>query len=222
MAMTGPDPEDLTARARIRDAALRHFGEHGFDRATIRGIAETAGVSSGLVRHHFGSKEALRDACDAYLAKALNSINDQVRADSAPDDVNYVAVAGAAFGPYQRYLARALTEGRAAPLFDKLVELGAQWLVDADTKRPDPPDVSREARATVSAAMSLSIAVLHEHVSRGLGVDVFTPEGEDALARVLLDIYSHPILSPEEAAAIRARLPKGGNGYPNSRKAHDD
>ncbi|WP_281356754.1 TetR/AcrR family transcriptional regulator [Amycolatopsis anabasis] len=211
MALTEPDPEDLTARARIRDAALRHFGEHGFDRSTIRGIAETAGVSSGLVRHHFGSKEALRDACDAYLAKALHRINDQVKADRAPGEVNYVAVAGASFGPYQRYVARALTEGRAAPLFDKLVELGAQWLAEADTKRSDPPEVAREARATVGAAMSLAVTVLHEHVSRGLGVDVFSPEGADLLARVLLDLYSHPYLSPEEAAVLRSRLPQGGN-----------
>ena len=63
--MTRTDPEDLTARARIRDAALLHFGEQGFDRATIREIARTAGVSSGLVRHHFGSKQALREACAA-------------------------------------------------------------------------------------------------------------------------------------------------------------
>lgn len=56
-----PEPEDLTARARIRDAALKHFTESGFAKATIRDIARTAGVSPGLVRHHFGSKEGLRE-----------------------------------------------------------------------------------------------------------------------------------------------------------------
>lgn len=207
------DPDDLTARARIREAALLQFGELGFERATIRGIAETAGVSSGLVRHHFGSKEALRDACDEYLVKAVVQINDQVRASPTPPDENYVAVAGAAFGPYQRYVARALTEGRAAPLFDKLVELSAQWLTELDAKRPDPPTVSRQARATVGAAMALSVSILHEHVSRGLGVPAFSPEGADLLARALLDLYSHPYLTPEEAAEHLARLP---------RKAHDD
>ena len=222
MTVVRPDPEDLTARARIRDAALRHFGEHGFDRATIRGIAEAAGVSSGLVRHHFGSKEALRDACDAYLAGALQRINEQARADRAPGGVNYVAVAQAAVGPYRRYVARALTEGRSAPLFDTLVELGAQWLAEADQKRPDSPGASREARATVGAAMALSIAVLHQHVSRGLGVDVFSPEGDEVLSRVLLDLYSHPLLSPAEAAAIRARLPGRGHDAPDSRKARHD
>ena len=55
-------PGDLTARARIRDAAIRHFADEGYERTTIRGIAVTAGVSPGLLRHHFGSKEELRRA----------------------------------------------------------------------------------------------------------------------------------------------------------------
>ncbi|MEU9116563.1 TetR/AcrR family transcriptional regulator [Streptomyces sp. NPDC048483] len=206
--MAGPDPEDLTARARIRDAALQHFGEHGFDRATIRGIAETAGVSSGLVRHHFGSKEALRDACDAYLAKALERINDQVRTDGATEGVNYVAVAGATFGPHQAYIARALSEGRATSLFDKLVELSQQWLAELDDRRSDAPEVPLKDRAVVAAAMALSIAVLHQQVSRGLGVDVLSPQGAEVLAPILLDLYSHPSLSPEEAAELRSRLSK--------------
>ena len=41
-----PAPDDLTARARIRQAALSQFAEHGFERTTIRGIAAEAGVSS--------------------------------------------------------------------------------------------------------------------------------------------------------------------------------
>lgn len=58
---SGVADEDLTARARIRNAALRHFTEYGFDRSSIRDIAAAAGVSSGLVRHHFGSRDQLRD-----------------------------------------------------------------------------------------------------------------------------------------------------------------
>lgn len=212
------EPGDLTGQARIRDAALRLFGEQGFDRATLRGIAEAAGVSPGLVRHHFGSKEGLRDACDAYLAKTVERINEQVRTDETPGQVNYVAVAGAAFGPYRSYVVRALVEGRAAPLFDTMVELSEPWLAEADQQRPDPPDVSTKARATVGAAMALSISLLQHHVSRGLGVDVFSPEGEHLLARVLLDLYSHPYLTPQEAAEIRSRLP----GPPRSREGSDD
>ena len=53
---------DLTAAARIRDAAIEQFGEHGFG-VGLRTIAEAAGVSAALVIHHFGSKDGLRKAC---------------------------------------------------------------------------------------------------------------------------------------------------------------
>ena len=76
-AIGGTAFEDLTARARIRDAALRLFGDRGTDGTTIRDIAATAGVSGGLVRHHFGSKEGLRDACDAYALDSLMRLKEQ-------------------------------------------------------------------------------------------------------------------------------------------------
>ncbi|MGA4992714.1 TetR/AcrR family transcriptional regulator [Nonomuraea bangladeshensis] len=209
MTTSGPDTQDLTARARIRDAALRHFGEHGFDRATTRAIAETAGVSPGLLRHHFGSKQALREACDAHLVKLISRINEQAAADMAAggvNGVNHVAASLAALGPYQRYLARALTEGRAEPVFDAMVRMSEQWLAGLDERRSDVPFAGRKARATVGTAMALAVGILHEHVSRGLGADVSGEEGAHLLALTLLDLYSHPWLSPDEAAAYRDAL----------------
>lgn len=47
------------SRKRILAAALAEFGEHGYDRATIRSIAERAGVDSALVHHYFGTKADL-------------------------------------------------------------------------------------------------------------------------------------------------------------------
>lgn len=41
------------------DAARTAFAAHGFDRATIRGIATAAGVDPALVHHYFGSKGKL-------------------------------------------------------------------------------------------------------------------------------------------------------------------
>jgi AcrR family transcriptional regulator len=40
-------------------AARTAFAERGFDGATIRGIASSAGVDPALVHHYFGSKDAL-------------------------------------------------------------------------------------------------------------------------------------------------------------------
>ncbi|MFC4531986.1 TetR/AcrR family transcriptional regulator [Sphaerisporangium dianthi] len=208
MTATGPDPEDLTARARIREAALRHFGEHGFERATIRDIAATAGVSSGLVRHHFGSKQGLREACDDHLVKLVRRFNDRVKADTTYADLSYVPASRAALKPYQRYMARALAEGSAAPLFDEMVRMTEEWLADIDAKRADPSPVDLRTRATLGTAMALAIPVLYEHVSRVMGVDIFSPEGDRLLSRAMLDIYSHPLISPEEAAVLNDALDK--------------
>ncbi|MBP2707522.1 TetR family transcriptional regulator [Microbispora sp. RL4-1S] len=185
---------------------MRQFGEHGFNGATIRGIAADAGVSPGLVRHHFGSKQGLREACDDYLIRLIRRFNDQVRADTTHTDVSYVAASRAALRPYQRYLTRALVEGAAASVFDEMVRLSEEWLAEADAKRPDPPRVDVRARATLGTAMALAVPMLHEHVARGMGVDLFSPEGDRLLSRAMLDIYSHPMLTPEEAAALAAAI----------------
>src|SRR5437867_3678661 len=49
-------PSDLTGAARIRDAALRQFAARGVAAASIRHVAKAAGVSPGLVQHHFRSR----------------------------------------------------------------------------------------------------------------------------------------------------------------------
>jgi hypothetical protein len=62
------------------------------------------------------------------------------------------------------------------------------------------------ARAAVQTAFALSIGMLAGHVSRDLGTDINTPEGEQLLQRTLLDLYSHPLISPEQADRYRAQL----------------
>ena len=47
------------ARNAIVEAALAAFAEHGFHGATTRNIANAAGVSQGLLHHHFGGKDGL-------------------------------------------------------------------------------------------------------------------------------------------------------------------
>lgn len=49
----------LDSRDRLLEAALSAFAELGFHGATVRDIAKRAGVSQGLMTHHFGDKERL-------------------------------------------------------------------------------------------------------------------------------------------------------------------
>jgi AcrR family transcriptional regulator len=56
---SGRRPGESSARDDIHAAAAAEFAEHGYDRATIRGIAARACVDPALVIHYFGSKDAL-------------------------------------------------------------------------------------------------------------------------------------------------------------------
>jgi AcrR family transcriptional regulator len=200
--------EDLTARARIRQAALAQFAEHGYERTTIRSIAAAAGVSPGLLRHHFGSKEALRDAVDAHVLQEMRRLSDEVTKDSERGDLGPAAVSREAVRPFQGYLVRALMDGSPsiATMFDEMIAVTEHWIARADENRSDPPFADRRTRAAVFNAMALGVPLLHEQLSRVLGVDTFSPEGDRQVALALLDIYSHALLSPELAASARAGL----------------
>ena len=76
-----------------------------------------------------------------------------------------------------------------------------QWLARADDARSDPPTVDRRIRAALVTAMAAGIPLLHEHVSRALGFDMFAPEGERLVALGLLDLYSHNLIDEDITSA---------------------
>lgn len=201
--------QDLTARARIRNAALRYFTEYGFDRATIRDIARAAGVSPGLVRHHFGSKDELRKACDAHALEALHAYVERAMTDEGLNDPGTIAEARDPLHPYQRYLARALIDESeaAAQIFDEMVTMTEQLLQRIDAQRPDPPVADLRARSALTVAMALGIPAFQTHISRSIGADIFSPEGDRRIVLAVLDIQSRPTISPDTARTLAQGLP---------------
>jgi AcrR family transcriptional regulator len=196
--------EDLTARARIRDAALRLFADRGVDGSTIRDIAAQAGVSPGLVRHHYGSKEALRDACDEYALDQLMAIKAEAVVDGHLAEPGFLgAVQPTLLGLY-RYFARALLDGSQAAgrMFDEMVELTETWM------HANRPGQARDphAYAAVLVAMQIGMLGMHEHLSRALGADILTPPGHARMTRGAVDLHSQPLLTPEQAAAAHLAL----------------
>lgn len=195
---------DLTARARIRDAALRLFAERGMEGATIRDIARAAGVSGGLVRHHFGSKDELRAACDSYALDQLMQIKQQAVLGGQLDNPGFFAAAHPTVLLTYRYFARSLVDGSpaAAAMFDEMVDLGEAWLT---THHPGEIENPR-AYSAILIAMETGLLAMHEQLSRALGADIFSPEGHLRMTRAKISFYSHPLLSPELAAQARAAI----------------
>ena len=195
--------EDLTARARIRDAALALFAERGMDRATIRDIAKAAGVSGGLVRHHFGSKDGLRAACDSYALDQLMQIKEQA-VDGQLANPSFMSAAHPTVLLLYRYLARSLVDGSpaAAAMFDEMVELGEAWLTRHNPGQMADP----RGYSAVLVAMQTGMLMMHGQLSRWLGADIFTADGHLRLTEAMIDFFSQPLLSPELADQARAAV----------------
>ena len=125
MAMRSARSDDVTARARIRDAGVLLFGHDGYERASVRAVASAAGVSPALVIHHFGSKNGLRVECNRYVAEEFLGRNeDLIRGpEAAVSAMERWLTDIEQFQPLIDYLARMLSEESAAAdeLFDVLL-----------------------------------------------------------------------------------------------------
>ena len=66
-----PPPDDRTAKARIRDAAILLVATQGSAALTARAVANAADVSPALVTHHYGSMDGLEEACDHHVAAVI-------------------------------------------------------------------------------------------------------------------------------------------------------
>ena len=67
-----PRPRSEDKRARIIDAAMRHFAEQGYHAARVSDIASALGIAKGSIFQHFGSKDGL--FLEAYK-KAVRSFS---------------------------------------------------------------------------------------------------------------------------------------------------
>lgn len=195
-------PDDLTARARIRDAALHRFGEVGFKAATVRGIAERAGVSAALVVHHFGSKEGLREVVDDHLA-------DQIRRDKfaamtgalAPDE-RTMRDSARESAPALAYLSRALTEDAEVGrhLYDRLYRDALAYLQAGEEAGLIQPTSQPEARAAALLNAGLAQTLLQHHLQRVLGAADQTA-ALMSIAGPMLDLYTDGLFTDDRIRA---------------------
>lgn len=131
---------DLTAAARIRDAAIEQFGEHGFG-VGVRAIAKTAGVSPALVIHHFGSKDGLLKACDDYIAEQIRASKSEAMRSHDPATWLAAMAEVESYAPMMAYLVRSMQNGGdlAKQLWQQMIANTESYLaegVQAGTLKP--------------------------------------------------------------------------------------
>jgi AcrR family transcriptional regulator len=202
------DDPDLTAVARIRNAALDRFPRYGFKGTTVRGVADDAGVSPGLIVHHFGTKEGLRSACDEYVIEQIRTVKEDAITSGRLDDPATMAGAFSIAPQLMRYMGWSLASGSpaAAALFDELVEESIRLSKLAQKHGAMEPSSDLRARCAVQLAMQMGALVMHEHLSRALGEDLLSHEGLMRVSRATLELFSGAMFAPGRAEAMRKAL----------------
>lgn len=196
--MRSVPPQDVTAVARIRGAAMELFATEGFKSTTVRAIAERADVSPALVVHHYGSKNGLRSACDEYLLAYFKQAKTEAMTSARMPDVRTYLADHPEFLALYGYLLRVLREGgpAAEDLFDRMCHDVEGYLALGETAGTIRPYADGQARAVISTAMAFGLVLFEGEIARRLGGRALTdPPVLARYADFILDLYTHGLLN---------------------------
>lgn len=196
--------DDRTAKAVIRDEAMRLFAVRGADAVTIRDIAAAASVSPALVIQHYGSKDGLRGAVDTHVVALFEGMIAQVtRADLAhPEDNSSLYQVAATFfppgSPMPGYLGRLLVSDSEAgtTLFRGLFQVARVGLDRMIATGTASGGADADARAAFLLANDLAVIILHARLADVLGADPLAADGMARWAPEVLAVYSGGLNSP--------------------------
>lgn len=173
--------DDHSSIERIRSAALRSFATYGASATSLRTVAEAAGVSVGLVQHHFTNKAGLIKAVDDHVLGVVIAIIARPvpgpPADSLTEMGNRVTQLVAEHPEVVDYFGRALIDGSplGVMIFDTLAANGtARWHRRSE-RGETRPDVDLTWAAINSLVLPLGTLILRTHVERHLPEPLSTP-----------------------------------------------
>lgn len=199
MRSAHPTPDDLTARARIRDAAVERFGRDGFG-VSLRTIAQDAGVSAPLVLHHFGSKDRLRAACDAHVLATIAAHKQDVVGPSGADHLLVELAQVESHAPLVGYVLRSVQHGGALgrAFVEACVADAEEYLragVAAGTIRPSRDEGARARLLTQQALGGMLVALTLEPADDPADLGRRLRAHLDAVALPALELYTDGLLT---------------------------
>lgn len=204
--MRSSQPDDRTARARIRDEALRLFAERGTTAVTMRDIAAAAGVSAPLLVRHYGSKDGLIDAVETHVVTTFEALLATTTEQTGAAGLNEAAVpslleALAVHLPpdsaIPAYLSQMLVTGDAAgsALFERLFRLSQHTLDTMVAAGTASAGLDPEVRAAFLLLNDLAVLTLRPRLMEVLGVDPLSGIGMRRWAAEVFAIYRDGLVS---------------------------
>ena len=197
--------EDLNTRARIRDAATTLFAEQGFG-VGVRAIAAAAGVSPGLVNHHFGSKVGLRQACDDQVREFIRREKMKYMENPSPKGLLQALAEVEEFAPKLAYLLRTLQDGGplTVEMFDHMVDDMETYLRVgiANGSLRAPRDIKATARVMGLQNGGGFSLFMQLYAAKNPGPPDFRKmlrEYADLVMLPMIELYTHPLLTDSMA-----------------------
>jgi AcrR family transcriptional regulator len=195
---------DLSTYARIRNAAMKGFADKGFAATSIRDVAAAAGVSPGLVQHHFGTKARLRDAVNDYIQESVAEFATEIArqnqdADTWPGLGNAVTAFVRDNTVALRYITRAMIDGdaEASKGFDAMIHLArTQWLAPLEAAGALRPEVDQDWAAIHVVVFNLASVLLAAAISRQLPESFYTPTQLQRWNVATTDLYRNGLACP--------------------------
>lgn len=217
--------------ARIRAAAMTRFAADGFS-VGLRAIAADAGVTAGLITHHFGSKEGLRQACDAEVLRQM----DQAKRDSeifgGSAKVMTQMAQAEQYIPASAYALRSLMEGGelARTLMEMFATESESLMAAGVAAGTINPSMDEVARARYHAYAEAGALLMYMHCEapdptdiQAVVRDYYTTYGPVALESYCQPVFTDPsMITPYLDAAQASRPGAASAAHSDSRPRPGD
>lgn len=199
---------------RILRAALERFAIAGLS-APLRTVAEDAGVSAGLIIHHFGSREQLLSACDRRALEITRETKLEVMTGDAGVMLTQLAEIDR-YAPVVGFVLRRLQAGgpMAAQLIDGFVADAVVYFTEGEAAGMITPSRDPAARARVLTEMALGALLLQLPAQREpldlAELPLWLRAHYDAMMLPMLELFTTPLLTDSSLMdALLAAPPEG-------------
>ncbi|WBX85318.1 TetR/AcrR family transcriptional regulator [Sphingosinicella microcystinivorans] len=171
---------EAPGRRQLLKAGMKLFAERGFAAVGLREIAAEAGVSLGLVRTHFGSKDGLREAIDAHVLEEIRALYAAVLEHSSVEVLEQAVEDALDWIPrdrdalmYARMSLMERTPGSQA-LFDEMLAVMRQFVDNNARLGFLQADVDREWAAIYMVFDFIGPAVIEPFAQQAFGKSMYS------------------------------------------------
>jgi AcrR family transcriptional regulator len=197
---------DLTAMARIRNAALELFARDGVAATTIRDVAAAAAVSPGLVQHHFKTKAELEEAVNEYVIRIAVEASTGLEEETAEASTEELFEAmGQRITEVVRdqraallYVVRSAAAGEPAGLqiFDAFVALVDRHVERVAVEGVLREDVDRLWVGLQVVVLDLGTVLLEPAIERHLPASLRDPDQLERWSKACTELFCHGFVKP--------------------------